>query len=178
MPPKYWPKAISIRALMEFAPSWNSRHFYRGGIVQRLSNAAERFIDRDHGYIDGRLRLRHRVLGIELRALRIQQDQKVRDALPVLRVGELRGAARGLRLFGQTFQLRLLCAVGEKTIFGILERRQHDFLVVGRCSVGLRLAGAQPRTHAVAAASWRSAARTSGRRRRSSAVSPIGSALA
>src|SRR6202041_2581890 len=92
MPPKYWPKAISIRALMEFAPSWNSRHFYRGGIVQRLSNAAERFIDRDHGYIDGRLRLRHRVLGIELRALRIQQDQKIRDALPVLRVGELRGA--------------------------------------------------------------------------------------
>ena len=54
------------------SPSRGLRQFSRRFVAQWLPDTAQRLIDRDHRYIDGRFRLRNGILSIQLRALRVQ----------------------------------------------------------------------------------------------------------
>ena len=85
--------------------------------------------------VDVGLGLRHLILGLQLRALRVEQHQEVDLALAVLDLRHLRGPSRGLGLFDHAAQARNLAAVVDAGVLEVFQRAQHG-LLIGRQRAG------------------------------------------
>src|SRR6266849_4336169 len=94
-----------------------------------LRNPTQRFVDGNHTRKDLRLRLRHGLLGLQLRALGVEQRQEIGDALAIARASD-RGSACALsRLIVELHEPLLLLAIIDQRVFGLFERAQYCLLV-------------------------------------------------
>ena len=72
------------------------------------------------------------VLRLQLRALGVEQREKVSCTLAIAHARDRGGAAALARLLGQLHQALLLLAVADERVLGLLERAQDDLLELRR----------------------------------------------
>src|SRR5688572_25502414 len=113
-----------------------------------LRHSAESLVDGDDAGVDAGFGLRDRVLRLQLGALRVEQRQKVSDALAIAGTGNRRRAPALARLIGKLHEARLLLAIGDQRVFRLLDRAEHRLLITGQRLPGCRLHAAQARTGA------------------------------
>src|SRR6188768_1506376 len=117
--------SIAITPLRDYESRSNGRH--RRG----LPAAAERLVDQHDRRVQIRFGRRDLVLGLQQRALGIEQTQEVERALAILDARELGGRARRRRLLDDRFETLAVRAISHECVLRFLERVQHRQLVRG-----------------------------------------------
>ena len=93
--------------------------------------SAERFVNRDDTGEDTRLGVCHRILCLELCALRVEQGEEVDNPFAISHAGDRGGACAFARLVRQLHEALLLLTVVDECVLGLLERPQDDLLELG-----------------------------------------------
>ena len=89
-----------------------------------------RLVEGDQALRDAAPRRHEALLLAEERALRVEDSLEVDEALAVLHVGDVEGAARGLHRFREDRDLRAELREADRGVFELAGRAQHRVLVL------------------------------------------------